>query len=599
MTEPNLPLHEHFPAMWAAIANEWKNSDGTDEYPRISQRNKTLLAKINAVGLMGNIVVFEADSHYTKSEIERLLTDPIKQVLNTQLGLKATLAISTASGEGNNADNSGSESSSQDREQRAQDDLQPDSRDTAEHQGHSGVNEGHSSEDSLSRNNTAHNQDLSESTSEQSSRSIFSTPTTAAELDPRHLPAYPQDVTDGQDSADWEPLPPTSEHRSSAQQHQQPPLHQQRLQQPPHTHGSKLIQAPSAAPAQQNNGTSIALNPKHTFDNFVIGSSNSLTAAACRAVAEFPARSYNPLFIWGESGLGKTHLLHAIGHYSLQLRPDMKISYISSEELTNDFINSIATDSREAFKRKYRSLDMLIVDDIQFLQGKESTQEEFFHTFNALKDSGKQIVLSSDRPPKQLTTLEDRLRTRFEGGLITDVQTPDLETRIAILTKKDEAEGVYLPEEVKVLIASRYEKSIRELEGARIRIAAQSSINKEPITEEMATRVMRDMLPEDQDVNILPKHIIDIVTEYYNVTHAELEGKSRANRVVHPRKIAMYLCRELTDLSLPKVGEQFGDRDHTTVMNAERKIRQAMTEDRQIFDQVQSLSQKIKVHARG
>ena len=568
--------------MWAAIANEWKNSDGTDGYPHISQRHKTLLSKINAVGLMGNIVVFEADSRYTKSEVERLLTDPIKQVLKSQLDLKATLAISASNGVGQSQSEPVEDSFGEEEAQAG------DRANTAGgqrlHGGEHGV--AHSDEhgdDPSADNSQAPQPDKrdgheAEHTFDHGGGSVFSNPTTAAELDPRTLPAYPQESDHAPTQDEWEFLPATEQ---------------------PRTAEVKLTQAPSAAPAQQNNGTSIALNPKHTFDNFVIGSSNSLTAAACRAVAEFPARSYNPLFIWGESGLGKTHLLHAIGHYALQLRPDMKISYISSEELTNDFINSIATDSREAFKRKYRSLDMLIVDDIQFLQGKESTQEEFFHTFNALKDSGKQIVLSSDRPPKQLTTLEDRLRTRFEGGLITDVQTPDLETRIAILTKKDEAEGVYLPEEVKVLIASRYEKSIRELEGARIRIAAQSSINKEPITEEMATRVMRDMLPEDQDVNILPKHVIDIVTEYFNVTHAELEGKSRAKRVVHPRKIAMYLCRELTDLSLPKVGEQFGDRDHTTVMHAERNVRKAMTEDRQIFDQVQSLSQKIKVHARG
>ncbi|MEL4164703.1 chromosomal replication initiator protein DnaA, partial [Corynebacterium bovis] len=335
------------------------------------------------------------------------------------------------------------------------------------------------------------------------------------------------------------------------------------------------------------------LNPKYTFETFVTGSSNQFANAACRAVAEQPARAYNPLFIWGESGLGKTHLLHAIGHYAQELYQGLRVRYVSSEELTNDYINSIRDENREAFKRRYRNLDMLIVDDIQFLQGKESTQEEFFHTFNALYQSNKQIVLSSDRPPWQLTTLEDRLRTRFEGGLITDVQTPELETRMAILSKKAQMEGNELPDDVLELIASRYENSIRELEGALVRVLAKGSLEGVPITREIAALALKDHMPEDSDVEITAQMIIEVVTGYFDLTVDELVGKGKTRKFTNARQIAMYLCRELTDLSLPKIGAAFGGRDHTTAMHAERKIRGTIKENRKTFDQVQELTQRI------
>ncbi|RRQ07004.1 chromosomal replication initiator protein DnaA, partial [Corynebacterium bovis] len=340
------------------------------------------------------------------------------------------------------------------------------------------------------------------------------------------------------------------------------------------------------------------LNPKYTFETFVTGSSNQFANAACRAVAEQPARAYNPLFIWGESGLGKTHLLHAIGHYAQELYQGLRVRYVSSEELTNDYINSIRDENREAFKRRYRNLDMLIVDDIQFLQGKESTQEEFFHTFNALYQSNKQIVLSSDRPPWQLTTLEDRLRTRFEGGLITDVQTPELETRMAILSKKAQMEGNELPDDVLELIASRYENSIRELEGALVRVLAKGSLEGVPITREIAALALKDHMPEDSDVEITAQMIIEVVTGYFDLTVDELVGKGKTRKFTNARQIAMYLCRELTDLSLPKIGAAFGGRDHTTAMHAERKIRGTIKENRKTFDQVQELTQRIKARAR-
>ena len=341
-----------------------------------------------------------------------------------------------------------------------------------------------------------------------------------------------------------------------------------------------------------------SLNPKYTFENFVIGSSNRFANGATVAVAENPAKAYNPLFIWGGSGLGKTHLLHAAGNYAQVLQPNLRIKYVSSEEFTNDYINSVRDDRQESFKRRYRNLDILMVDDIQFLEGKEGTQEEFFHTFNALHQANKQIILSSDRPPKQLTTLEDRLRTRFEGGLITDVQPPDLETRIAILMKKAAADGTQVDHQVLELIASQFESSIRELEGALIRVSAYSSLIDEPITLDVAQVALRDILPDEGDININASTIKEYAAEYFNVTMDQLIGAGKTRQVAHARQIAMYLCRELTELSLPKIGDEFGGKDHTTVMYADRKIRKEMTENRGTYDEIQELTQIIKARAR-
>ncbi|PAT11709.1 chromosomal replication initiator protein DnaA [Corynebacterium hadale] len=340
------------------------------------------------------------------------------------------------------------------------------------------------------------------------------------------------------------------------------------------------------------------LNPKYTFENFVTGSSNRFAAGAALAVAEAPARAYNPLFIWGGSGLGKTHLLHAAGNYAQVLQPGLRIKYVSSEEFTNDYINSVRDDRQESFKRRYRNLDILMVDDIQFLQGKEGTQEEFFHTFNALHQANKQIILSSDRPPKQLTTLEDRLRTRFEGGLITDVQPPDLETRIAILMKKAAADGTEVEHSVLELIASQFQSSIRELEGALIRVSAYSSLSNKPVDLQAAHHALRDILPDEADVNITADAIKQAAAEYFKLSLEQLTGAGKARQVAHARQIAMYLCRELTELSLPKIGDEFGGKDHTTVMYADRKIRKEMTEKRGTYDEIQELTQMIKNKAR-
>jgi chromosomal replication initiator protein len=342
-------------------------------------------------------------------------------------------------------------------------------------------------------------------------------------------------------------------------------------------------------------GTS--LNRRYTFDTFVIGASNRFAHAAALAIAEAPARAYNPLFIWGESGLGKTHLLHAAGNYTQRLFPGMRVKYVSTEEFTNDFINSLRDDRKVAFKRSYRDVDVLLVDDIQFIEGKEGIQEEFFHTFNTLHNANKQIVITSDRPPKQLATLEDRLRTRFEWGLITDVQPPELETRIAILRKKAQMERLAVPDDVLELIASSIERNIRELEGALIRVTAFASLNKTPISKALAEIVLRDLIADVTTMHISAATIMAATAEYFDTTVEELRGPGKTRALAQSRQIAMYLCRELTDLSLPKIGQAFG-RDHTTVMYSQRKILSEMAERREVFDHVKELTTRIRQRSK-
>ena len=355
------------------------------------------------------------------------------------------------------------------------------------------------------------------------------------------------------------------------------------------------IRTPEAEPA--NAWPSTQLNPRYTFDQFVIGASNRFAHAAALAIAEAPARAYNPLFIWGESGLGKTHLLHAAGNYAQRLFPGMRVKYVSTEEFTNDFINSLRDDRKVAFKRSYRDVDVLLVDDIQFIEGKEGIQEEFFHTFNTLHNANKQIVISSDRPPKQLATLEDRLRTRFEWGLITDVQPPELETRIAILRKKAQMERLAVPDDVLELIASSIERNIRELEGALIRVTAFASLNKTPIDKALAEIVLRDLIADASTMQISAATIMAATAEYFDTTVEELRGPGKTRALAQSRQIAMYLCRELTDLSLPKIGQAFG-RDHTTVMYAQRKILSEMAERREVFDHVKELTTRIRQRSK-
>jgi chromosomal replication initiator protein len=340
------------------------------------------------------------------------------------------------------------------------------------------------------------------------------------------------------------------------------------------------------------------LNDKYSFDTFVIGSSNRFAHAAAVAVAEQPARAYNPLFVYGGSGLGKTHLLHAIGHYTRTLYTGTRVRYVSSEEFTNEFINSIRDDKAASFQRRYRDVDVLLVDDIQFLSGKVQTQEEFFHTFNTLHNANKQIVVTSDLPPKQLPDFEDRMRSRFEWGLITDVQPPDLETRIAILRKKSIQERLQAPPEVLEYIASKISSNIRELEGALIRVTAFASLNRQPVDLAITEIVLKDLLPSETGPEITAAQIMAATAQYFGVTVDDLCGSSRSRVLVTARQIAMYLCRELTDLSLPKIGQAFGGRDHTTVMHADRKIRQLMAERRSLYNQVTDLTSRIKSQPR-
>ena len=347
----------------------------------------------------------------------------------------------------------------------------------------------------------------------------------------------------------------------------------------------------------EDDSLSVNLNRRYTFETFVIGASNRFAHAASLAIAEAPARAYNPLFIWGESGLGKTHLLHAAGNYAQRLFPGMRVKYVSTEEFTNDFINSLRDDRRASFKRTYRDIDVLLVDDIQFIEGKDGIQEEFFHTFNTLHNANKQIVISSDRPPKQLATLEDRLRTRFEWGLITDVQPPELETRIAILRKKAQMDRLDVPDDVLELIASRIERNIRELEGALIRVTAFASLNKTSIDKSLAEIVLRDLISDPGTMQISTAAIMAATAEYFETSVDELRGPGKTRALAQSRQIAMYLCRELTDLSLPKIGQAFG-RDHTTVMYAEKKIRAEMAERREVFDHVKELTTRIRQRSK-
>ncbi len=342
-----------------------------------------------------------------------------------------------------------------------------------------------------------------------------------------------------------------------------------------------------------NEEISNTLNPKYTFDSFVIGNSNRFAHAASLAVAEAPAKAYNPLFIYGGVGLGKTHLMHAIGHYILENNPNAKVEYVSSEKFTNELINAIKHDKNEEFRNKYRHVDVLLIDDIQFIAGKEGTQEEFFHTFNALHDANKQIILSSDRPPKEIPTLEDRLRSRFEWGLIADIQVPDFETRMAILKKKADLERLNVPNEVMVYVATKIKSNIRELEGALIRIVAYSSLTNREVSVDLASEALKDIISKKQGKSITIESIQDIVSSYFNLRVEDFKSQRRTRNVAYPRQIAMYLSRKLTDMSLPKIGEEFGGRDHTTVIHAYEKISENLKTDEGLQSTIDDITKKL------
>ncbi|WP_312588859.1 chromosomal replication initiator protein DnaA [Corynebacterium dentalis] len=566
MTDPNASASMPFPDLWNAVIAQWISDDPQQpQFPAITQRQGALLDQIEPEVLAGHYMILKTTSRLVREEVETKLNAKICDVFSKKLGQDIQLSINII------------------------EPTEPSSEATT-------------SANSVPRSEAGTPQDSAGQVSraqlaEEHARS-YQASTEYINEEPSPTPeSWGKMVSPGlreHDRGFQPPNPaqaaPTQGSRQGSEGERLASRKENDVQPPAH---SKPAQPTPAGPGNEDE---VFLNPSYTFENFVTGSSNQLAYAACRAVAEYPGNSYNPLLIWGESGLGKTHLLHAIGHYARELRPNMRIKYVSSEELTNDFINSISTGARDDFKRRYRNLDLLIVDDAQFLQGKESTQEEFFHTFNALYQTGKQIVLSSDRPPRQLTTLEDRLRTRFESGLITDVQSPDLETRMAILSTKSTVE---LPQDVKELIASRYEKSIRELEGALIRVVAYCNLGKEPLSMQAAEAALRHIMPGDGDIEITPELIIEIVSEFFSLTPDEIVGKGRARQVANARQIAMYLGRELTDLSLPKLGQAFGGRDHTTVMYSERRIHDKIQEDHKTFNQVQELTQRIKARARN
>jgi chromosomal replication initiator protein len=356
----------------------------------------------------------------------------------------------------------------------------------------------------------------------------------------------------------------------------------------------RSTEAPAAEPPARKAGEG-QLNPKYSFDLFVIGSSNRFAHAAALAVAEAPAQAYNPLFIYGCTGLGKTHLMQAIAQYVAQHTSRLSARYVTSETFMNDFINSLRDKRIEGFKHRYRNYDLLLVDDIQFFEAKERIQEEFFHTFNSLYEQGAQIVLSSDRPPREIATLEARLRSRFEWGLITDVQPPDLETRIAILRKKVKTDGIHVPdEEVLSFIAGRIDSNIRELEGALTRVVAFSSLTGRPMTSELAQEVLKDVFPQGEAVRVTIQRIQEMVSDRFGISLEELTGSRRSQDIVYPRQVAMYLSRELTDASLPKIGKEFGGRDHTTVMHANAKIARQIRQDRSVYNLVQELTARVK-----
>jgi chromosomal replication initiator protein len=363
---------------------------------------------------------------------------------------------------------------------------------------------------------------------------------------------------------------------------------------PPVVAGDPPRAAPAPTPAPVREERPTMLNPRYTFEAFVTGASNRFAHAAAMAVAETPARSYNPLFIYGVAGLGKTHLLHGIAHYVHQQYPAYKVRYVSTEAFLNDYVEGIRTNNMAAFKKKYRENDVLLVDDIQFMEGKEGLQEEFFHTFNQLHGANRQIVLSSDRPPRAIATLEDRLRSRFEWGLITDIQPPDLETRLAILRKKAEREPTHVPDDVLEFIATHITNNIRELEGALIRVSAFASLNRAPLSAELAAEVLGDVLSDNAPRAITAKTILEATSKMFGFPVEELQGKSRRRPLVTARQIGMYVCREMTDLSYPAIAREYGGRDHTTVIHAVEKIGALMKERRQIYDQVTELIQSIK-----
>lgn len=526
---------EGLPQIWDKVVRYLAEAsdDPSSTFPALSALQKAWLPQVKPMGFTAGFALLAAPNRFAKEAIEQSLRDPISQALSHYLGQPVNLAV-----------------------------VIPDSTDIEEPSQPTPKAE----------------------PSEPHQLPALSVPPNPA--DPSPWPRPPMLDVDATLAEELPPAPPV------------PFITEEReTEQPPR---DWAIREPVRAPVVQSPAvqkTAATLNKRYTFDTYVVGTSNRFASAAAWAVAEEPAKAYNPLFLWGGSGLGKTHLLHAIGNYALSLYPELRVRYISTEEFTNDFINSLRDDRKSAFKKRYRDVDILLVDDIQFLESKEGTQEEFFYTFESLHNANKQIVISSDRPPKQLATLEDRLRTRFEGGLITDIQPPDVETRIAILKLKAEMDNVDVPQDVLELIATTVERNIRELEGALIRVTAFASLDKQPLTPDLASLVLRDLIHDGASSLITAPVIMAVTAEYYQTTVEELCGPGRNRSIARARQVAMYLSRELTDLSLPKIGATFGGRDHSTVLHAQRKISNSLTEDRKLFKEVQDITSRVKTVA--
>ncbi|WP_216212298.1 chromosomal replication initiator protein DnaA [Amycolatopsis aidingensis] len=555
--------------IWEQVVRELSN--GT-----LSPQQRAWMRVTRPIGLLDGTALLAAPSDFAKEAIERALRDPITEALSRRLGRDVSLAVKVDTAEGVAAPPGSQGPTTPGR-------YAPS---PGEVNNGDGAHSGHATHAVQS----APAAPLSDGAAQDGTAGPPLPPSPATQHGAGHNSASHTKTAPqgGTDPATEEPEEEVDEEGEAlAAVHEIWPTFS----------GQPIAGQPYTAPAQPQTSKT-RLNEKYTFDTFVIGASNRFAHAAAVAVAEAPSRAYNPLFIWGESGLGKTHLLHAVGHYAQRLFPGMRVRYVSTEEFTNDFINSLRDDRKVAFQRRYRDIDILLVDDIQFLEGKEGTQEEFFHTFNTLHNANKQIVVSSDRPPKRLETLEDRLRTRFEWGLITDIQPPELETRIAILRKKAAQDRLAVPGEVLEFIAARIEANIRELEGALIRVTAFASLNQQPVDVGLAEIVLRDLIPDSQAPEISAPTIMGVTAEFFDVTVDDLCGPGKTKALATARQIAMYLCRELTDMSLPRIGQTFGGRDHTTVMHADKKIRKEMAERRRIYDQVQELTSRIKQRAR-
>ena len=586
--------------VWRAVLDDLTDPDRTDDdHPALSRQQRAWLRLVQPIAFTNGFAMLAAPSAIARDNIEGILRGPITRSLGAQLGQPVDLAVKIDTSLGVSRDEGGDD-------------------------GGGAARRGDTGHGDASRTDTGHN-DTGRDGERSDSRG-------AGDRDRRdgYEPRDGYDRRDGHDPADRDgstyrddsvhreydgrdldrrdgrdrdrSAGGRNEHRDRDESFRggtdtAPRVRPQRITEEQLAaerllRGSERDEALAAVAAPD-------LNSRYTFSAFVQGNSNRFARAAALAVAEAPARAYNPLFIWGESGLGKTHLLHAIGHYSLRMYGEQKVKYVSTEEFTNDFINSVRDGRQNMFKKRYRDTDILLVDDIQFLIGKEQVQEEFFHTFEAIHNAQKQIVISSDRPPKQLNTLEERLRTRFEWGLITDIQPPELETRIAILDKKAKSEGRVVPRDVLELIATRVQRNIRELEGALIRVVAFASLNGQDIDIPLAEVVLRDVVADDDSLQISAATIMAVTAEFFTTSIDELCGSSKTRSLARARQIAMYLCRELTDLSLPKIGVTFGGKDHTTVMYAQKKIVREIKDDRRTYDQIQELTARIKERSRS